>query len=215
MRAFFIKYIVQNTLIGFTILQSISASAGGESQLQFSQENFVGNRSNNYQHIIGAKISEKLWFSSFAYLDSDYSTKENLYNIRNTISYDLVKSWSSILAFGFKNPGLYTTGSLQLGKKYNAFSYLLQTGATYQKSWTSESFATALYAPKITNNLTAFFKATLSLNMNSKGITRALQQFRAGIKNKQLVYGWASNFDQFNYNKKTLTNHGLFLRINY
>ncbi|WP_319480242.1 hypothetical protein [uncultured Draconibacterium sp.] len=209
------KYILQNALIIFAILHSISVLAGGESQLRFSPENFVGNRSNNYQHIVGVKISGKLRFSNFAYLDSDYSTKENLYNIRNTISYDLVKSWSSNLAFGLKNPGLYTTASLQHGKKYNAFSYLLRTGATYQKSWTSESFATVLYAPEISNNITAFLKASFSFSANSKGITRGIQQLRLGIKNKQLVYGWASNFDQFNYNQRALTNHGLFLRISY
>ncbi|MCE4564583.1 hypothetical protein INQ51_09700 [Maribellus sp. CM-23] len=215
MRNTFTNYVAQFTLIIFTILLSICAYAGEESQLQFSPENLMGNRSNNYQHIIGAMITDKLHFSNFAYLDSDYSTKANLYNIRNTISYNLVDNWFSNLAVGLKNPGVYTTFSVQYVKKYNTFSYLLRTGATYQKSWTSESFATMQYVPKISDSINAFLNASLSLNVNTKGITRGIQQFRMGIKNKQLTYGLASNFDQFNYNQRTLTNHGLFLRINY
>lgn len=210
MRNTYTIYLVRSTLVILTFLLSTCVYAGGESELRFSPENFMGNRSNNYQHIIGAKISDKIWFSNFAYLDSDYDTKENLYNIRNSISYNLVNNWSSNLAFGLKNPGVYTTASVQSGKKYTTFSYLLRTGATYQKSWTSESFATMLYAPKISNKINVFLKASFSFGANSKGITRGIQQFRVGIKNKQLIYGWASNFDQFNYNQRTLTNHGLF-----
>jgi hypothetical protein len=215
MRNSFTKNILRLVWFEFTVLLSFCSFAVDDSKLHFSPENFLGYRSNNYQHIISAKIFEKLSLSNFTYLDSDFNTKENLYNIRNTISYTLLSNWSTYLAFGLKNPGLYTTASAQYGKNNSTFSYLLRTGATYQKSWTSESITTILYTPKISNNLTAFFKTTFSLNIDRMGITRGIQQFRLGIKNKQLIYGLASNFDQFNYNKKTLTNLGLFLRISY
>lgn len=189
--------------------------AAAQKKVSFSPENFLGNRSNNYQHLVRTEISKALYITNFAYLDSDYRTQENLYNFRNTLSYSLIKGWASNLAFGVKNPGFYSTVSIQYNQKNDAFSYIISSGATYQKDFTSESFASIQYTPQIKNDLMAFIKATFSFNINSKGVTRGIQQFRFGIKNKQLIYGWASNFDQFNYNQRTLTNHGLFLRISY
>jgi len=178
MKDLIFKYMLKLIILAM-ILMPFFESAKSQSKLQFSPENFVGNRSNNYQHIINASISSKIRFTNFAYLDSDYQTNENLYNLRNT------------------------------------FSYSIFTGATYQKGFTSESFGSILYSPKVSNNLIGFLKATFSLNIDKRGITRSIQQFRLGIKNKEPIYGFAGNFDQFNYNKQKLANYGFFVRTTF
>lgn len=181
MKDLIIKYSLKVVIIA-TVLMPFSKSSKSQSKLQFSPENFVGNRSNNYQHIVNAGISGKILFTNFAYLDSDYQSRENLYNLRNTFSYNIFHNWSSNLSFGLKNPGLYSTISIQYGRKYDALLTIIYTGATYQKGFTSESFTTLQYTPVINNNLIVFIKATLSFNIDSKGVTRGIQQFRFGIK---------------------------------
>uniref|UniRef100_UPI003217CBD6 hypothetical protein n=1 Tax=uncultured Draconibacterium sp. TaxID=1573823 RepID=UPI003217CBD6 len=208
-----LKYIIPYFIL-FTILPVFSY-ATEEQKVYFSPENFLGNRSNNYQHIIRAEISNKIRFTNFAYLDSDYRKQENLYNIRNTVSYNILNDWSSNLAFGLKNPGFYSTSSIQFSQKHEALSYIISSGATYQKSFTSENFASIQYTPKIRNNLMLYLKSTFSINIDKKGITRGIQQFRVGVKNKQLIYGMAGNLDQFNYNQRMLANYGFFLRVIY
>lgn len=209
-----IKYILQFFLLTMALV-SVGTLSRGQSELQFSPENFIGNRSNNYQHIINAKVSAKIRFTNFAYLDSDYQSRLNLYNIRNTFSYSVLKNWSSNLAFGLKNPGIYSTVAIQYSRNHKAIRYFIITGATYQDGFTSESFGSILYSPKVSNNLFGFLKATFSLNIDKRGITRGIQQFRFGIKNKELIYGFAGNFDQFNYNKKKLANYGFFVRTTF
>ena len=186
MKDLIFKYMLKLIILAM-ILMPFFESAKSQSKLQFSPENFVGNRSNNYQHIINASISSKIRCTNFAYLDSDYQTNENLYNLRNTFSYSILNNWSSNLAFGLKNPGLYSTAAIQYSKKHKAISYIIFTGATYQKGFTSESFGSILYSPKVSNNLIGFLKATFSLNIDKRGITRSIQQFRLGIKNKELI----------------------------
>ena len=214
-RSFIIPAIYAGMIMLTIIFLRTGAFAAVQKKVSFSPENFLGNRSNNYQHLVRTEISKALYITNFAYLDSDYRTRENLYNFRNTFSYNLLKGWASNLAFGVKNPGFYSTTSIQYNQKYDAFSYLISSGATYQSDFTSESFASIQYTPQIKNDLMAFIKATFSFNINSKGVTRGIQQFRFGIKSKQFVYGMAGNFDQFSYNQRMLTNYGIFVRMSY
>lgn len=193
----------------------VCSQALGQSFVQFKPENMAGQRSYNYQHIINAEVSERVFLSNFSYLDSDYKGVENIYNIRNSFSYKFFSNWSGSMALGLKNPGFYATVSIQHGKNYPSLSYIIRTGLTWQKGFNSESFSSVKYTPQITKRLRAFIRGAFSFNFDKKGATRGVQQFRLGFVWKHLSFGLASNFDQFNYNQKTLQNHGTFILITF
>ncbi len=210
-----IKFII-NTIIGLVILFPwLCTQLFSQTSVSYRPENFLGSRSNNYQHIIYAKISDKFSLTNFSYLDSDYNGAENLYNVRNVFSYRFLKNWSSNIAFGLKNPGLYGTVSIQLNHSYDLISYVLVTGLTYQNGFTSESFGSISFTPEILQNVKLYLRATFSFNVNLRGVTRGVQQFRVGILQSNISYGIASNLDQFNYNMKKLQNYGVFLNVTF
>lgn len=185
----------------------------GQSQVQFKPESLLGNRSYNYQHIINAEVSKKIHLTNFTYIDSDYILNGDLYNFRIMGSYSFYEHWSANIAMGLKNPGFYTTVSAQFKDSFRALSYVISTGLTFQDGLTSESFGSVSYVPAIRRNIKAFLRSSFSLNIDNKGVTRGIQQFRLGLSLFNLTIGFASNFDQFNYGQMKLYNHGIFTII--
>ncbi len=139
------------------------SQAIGQTIVQFRPENMIGNRSYNYQHIISGELSNKIRLVNFSYIDSDYKGDYNIYNIRNIGSYVFHKNWSVNIAVGLKNPGFYTTASVQFNNTHNSLKYVVLTGLTYQNGYTSESFASISYSPEISNKRRMLEQLSLSI----------------------------------------------------
>ncbi len=148
--------------------------------------------------------------------DTEYTKdKENIFFIRNTISYSLTKKISFHAGFGMKNPGAFFTAFAQYRIVKPVYSFSYSVGATYQKGFTLEQSISAEYAPYIADDLQAYLMFWRLLILTLTAIKEDYNFFRLGLKQKKLSYGIAINLDQWNNAKKTLENVGVFTKYSF
>jgi len=199
-----------------TIIALFSLNVAFAQQLKYSPEIVTGHRSITYLHSITYSISDHLRFNNLTLYDTEYETNQhNIFFIRNTMSYQALKSISLNAAIGIKNPGSFVTFTAQYQFARHVFLFSYAAGTTYQSGFTLEQSILLEYAPMLTNNIKGYFKVQAVANTNSYEYQRGFQQFRAGLKYKGLAYGLAMNLDQFKNSTKTLENLGGFLKCNF
>ncbi|MNG73078.1 hypothetical protein D3C79_315160 [compost metagenome] len=197
-------------------VSTLVAVATHAQQLSYTPEVVLGHRSYFYMHQVSYKISDKIKINNLSLFDTEYTTdKENIFFIRNTASYTVSKRFTLNAAFGMKNPGAFFSAFVQyrVSKPTQSFSYAI--GTTYQKGFTLEQSLSFEYTPYLTTQKQAYFSVLAIGNVNTKIYQRGLQFIRLGLKQDKLMYGLASNFDQFNNSKKTLENIGAFVKHNF
>ncbi len=114
-----------------------------------------------------------------------------------------------------KNPGSFFSVSVQYKITRPTYLFSYSIGATYQKGYTLEQAVAAEYAPYLAKKLQAYCNLLLIANITLKEYQRGLQFLRVGLKEKNISYGLAINLDQFNNNRKTLENTGVFIKYNF
>jgi hypothetical protein len=203
----FIFYLCFTTL-GFLPLAAQSIS--------FSPEMVLGNRSTGYQHFIGYSFNDLWSINNVALFDSEYNgDKNNIFFIRNMLSYSINKHFKANVALGVKNPGAFATLTYQYHYESSSFKLSYAIGSTYQNSFTLEQTLLINYTPSLTKNIQAYVNLFLIVNTNLKVLDRGIQQLRIGIKHENLVTGIAVNLDQFTKAEKTLENFGIFIKYNF
>lgn len=184
--------------------------------VSFSPEMVLGNRSTGYQHFIGYQINDKWSFNNVSLLDTEYrKDKNNIFFIRNMLSYKLNKHFKTNVALGIKNPSAFATLTSQYQYAYSNFKLSYALGSTYQNGFTLEQTLLMNYIPSLTKSIQAYVNLFVVVNTNLKELNRGIQQLRIGIKKEQLITGIALNLDQFTKAKKTLENFGLFIKYNF
>lgn len=181
----------------------------------FSPEMVTGNRSYSYQHFIVYQINNKWSFNNVSLFDTEYNNdKNNIFFIRNMLSYNLNKHFKVNIALGIKNPGAFTT--LTANYQYTSSSFRLDYtfGSTYQNGFTLEQSLILNYTPRLNQNLYGYLNLFAVVNMNLEELDRGIQQLRFGIKKEKLITGIAINLDQFTKAEKTLENFGIFIKYN-
>lgn len=202
------------TLIILTCLFVAKANQGQE--LFFEPEMLAGHRSLTHLHLVKYNFNNRVSVNNLTLFDTEYSTNSNnIFFIRNTISYNLRNGIIANTAIGVKNPGHFATVSLQYKYSIEQLSVSYSVGTTYQKGFTLEQSLITSYTPKISKNLKAYFNLLAIANINTKEYQRGLQQLRIGLINKSTKYGLGVNLDQFNNATKTLFNIGLFIKHNF
>lgn len=199
--------------IAITALASVSLNA---QKLSYTPDIVLGHRSYTYMHNVNYQLNERLKLNNLTLLDTEYTKdKENIFFIRNTLSYMLTKRFSANAAFGMKNPGAFFSAYLQYKIIQPAYSLSYSIGTTYQKGFSLEQSISFEYTPYLTENFKGYFSVLAIGNLDDSGYPRGLQFIRLGVKRDKMMYGLASNFDQFNNGKKTLENIGAFVKYNF
>lgn len=184
--------------------------------VSFSPEMMLGNRSTTYHHFIGYQINDKWSINNVSLFDTEYSNdKNNIFFIRNMLSYNLNKHLKTNVALGIKNPGAFATLTSQYQYASSNFKLSYALGSTYQNGFTLEQTLLMNYTPSLTKSIQAYVNLFVVVNTNLKELNRGIQQLRIGIKKEQLITGIALNLDQFTKAKKTLENFGVFIKYNF
>lgn len=202
--AFFIYF----ALFGIFLLQSQNT--------RFSPELMFGNRSVAYQNYIGYELSKKWSINNITLFDTEYNNdRNNIFFIRNMLSYSINKSFKANIAFGVKNPGGFNTLTLQYNLNTQNFSLNYNIGTTYQNGFTLEQSLILNYSKRINTYYEFFTRLFTVMNTNLKYLDRGIQQLRIGIKKETLHVSLAINLDQFKKAEKTLENFGIAFKYNF
>jgi hypothetical protein len=191
------------------------ASQIGAQKLHLSPDIVLGNRSFTYKHFAKYSINGKFSMDNLTLFDTEHeSDSNNIYFIRNNLSYQLFGKWSLNLGMGIKNPGSFYTFSIGFRTRKQSFKIGYNVGSTYQNGFSIEQTLTITFEPILSPNLKGFINLLAVGNLNSDGYIRGLQQFKVGVQKTKLVTGLALNLDQFNNSRKKLENMGFFLMYN-
>lgn len=184
--------------------------------LGFSPEITMGNRSTAYQHFIGYKINDYWSINNVTLYDTEYNNDDNnIFFVRNMVSYTVTKAIKTNFAFGVKNPGGFLTTTFQYQLNKPRFKVTYNVGSTYQNGFTLEQSLNLYYAVPISESTNLFTSLFTVFNTNLKYLDRGIQQFRIGIKKGRFQTGIAINLDQFEKAEKTLENFGISVKYNF
>ncbi|MFC4720820.1 hypothetical protein ACFO5O_00695 [Geojedonia litorea] len=184
-------------------------------ELSYHPEILSGHRSFSYQHKIEFSVNPSLKLNNITLFDTEYNNDDNnLYFIRNSISYEFFKNIKVVGAFGIKNPGSFVTSALQYNYKKKNYMFMYSVGTTYQNGFTIEQNFGFEFKPKINMDMYGLLKLQVISNTSKKEYVRGIQQLRIGVIKNNLQFGFAANLDQFNNASKTLANYGIFYKHN-
>lgn len=204
-----LRYTIVLVLIIFETTKSNAQS------VSFSPEKVLGNRSATYQHFISYDFDETWSINNVSLFDTEYNTdKNNIFFIRNMLSYKLNQQIKVSAAFGIKNPGAFATLNAQYQYTTTNFKLSYSIGNTYQNGFTLEQNLILNYTPTLSKNFKGYINLFAVVNTNLKQLDRGIQQLRIGIKKERLIIGLALNLDQFTKGEKTLENFGAFIKYN-
>jgi len=202
-------------LIVIMALAAVSTQLNAQ-KLSYTPDLVLGHRSYTYMHNVNYQINERLKLNNLTLFDTEYTRdQDNIFFIRNTLTYSFTKKISLNGAFGVKNPGAFFSLYAQYRMVQPSYSFSYSIGATYQKGFSLEQSISFEYIPQLRENLKGYFSVLAIGNLDNKGYPRGLQFIRLGVKQDKMMYGIASNFDQFNNSKKTLENIGAFVKYNF
>lgn len=201
MRFFFLSYLLWSGFLA------------NAQQLSYQPEMVLGHRSYTYQHNVFLPISKSWTFSNLVYFDTEHLNNDrNIYSIRNTISYTISKSFQFNTAVGLKNPGTFSTISLQYNYHNKRLFFLTNLGWYYQNGSAVEHFILAQYSIPLTSKTDLYFRGQSTLDINRDGILRGVQQLRIGVDNGDFGVGLAGGFDQWNNAETSITNFGVYIK---
>lgn len=190
--------------------------ASNAQTVSFSPEMIIGNRSNAYQHYIGYRFNASWSLNNISLFDTEHNTnKNNIFFMRNMVSYNINKHFKANAAIGIKNPGKFGTLAAQYQYATDNLKLSYSLGSTYQNGFTLEQNLMLNYTPTLSKSIHGYISLFAVLNTNFKVLDRGIQQLRLGVKKERFVIGIAVNLDQFTKAEKTLENFGLFIKYNF
>ncbi|MCK0107896.1 hypothetical protein MWU58_01190 [Flavobacteriaceae bacterium S0825] len=202
--------------IYFLFFITFGSLTSNAQSVSFSPEIVIGNRSAVYQHFVGYKFNNSWSINNVSLFDTEYiNNKNNMFFIRNMLSYNLNKNFKANAAIGLKNPGAFATLTSQYQYNTPNFKISYAIGSTYQNGFTLEQTLILNYTPKLSKTIQGYINLFAVVNTNLKVLDRGIQQLRIGIKKEKLITGIAANLDQFNKAEKTLENFGVFIKYNF
>ncbi len=183
---------------------------------KFFPEITLGNRAVSYQHFVDYNFSESWSINNVTLFDTEYNNEDNnIFFIRNMLSYSPNKSFKTNVAFGVKNPGSFISVTTQYLLSFSNFKAAYAVGSTYQDGFTLEQSLSLYYSKPITESIEIFSSFFTVFNTNLKYLDRGIQQIRVGLKKEAFQLSMAFNFDQFKKAEKTLENYGIAFKYNF
>lgn len=205
-----LRFISLSITLIFATLASNAQSVG------FSPEMVLGHRSLSYQHFVSYSFDEKWSVNNVSFFDTEYNNETNdIFFIRNMLSYNINKHFKANAAIGIKSPGAFATITSQYQYTVSSFKISYAIGSTYQNGFTLEQTLILNYIPTLSKNIKAYLNLFAVVNTDLKILNRGIQQFRVGLKKEKFITGIAVNLDQFTKAEKTLENYGFFIKYNF
>lgn len=203
-------------LISLSITLIFATLASNAQSSGFSPEMVIGHRSLSYQHFVSHRFNNKWSVNNISQFDTEYDNEtNNIFFIRNMLSYSVSKHFKVSVAIGVKNPGAFVTIAYQYQYKAPSFRLSYAIGSSYQKSFTFDQTLIVNYTPNLSKNIKAYVNLFAVVNTNLKIFDRGIQQLRIGVKKEKLITGIAFNMDQFTKAEKTLNNYGIFIKTTF
>ena len=202
--------------ISLSITTIFAALVSNAQSVGFSPEMVLGHRSLSYQHFVSYSFSEKWSVNNVSYFDTEYNNETNdIFFIRNMLSYSFNKHFKVNAAIGVKNPGAFATITSQYQYSASSFKINYAIGSTYQNGFTLEQTLILNYTPALSSSIKAYLNLFVVVNTDLKILNRGIQQLRIGLKKEKFITGIAVNLDQFTKAEKILENYGLFIKYNF
>jgi hypothetical protein len=202
--------------ISLSITLIFTALASNAQSVSFSPEMVLGHRSLSYQHFVSYSFDEKWSVNNVSSFDTEYNNEtNNIFFIRNTLSYSFNKRFKINAAIGIKNPGAFASIASEYNYMVPNFKVSYAIGSIYQNGFTLAQTLILNYAPTLSKSIQGYLNIFLSASTDLKILSRGIQQFRIGIKKGKLMTGIAVNLDQFAKAETTLMNNGFFIKYNF
>jgi len=206
--------MLRNLSLSTTLL--FMALGANAQSVGYYPEMVLGHRSLSYQHFVNHHFNEKWSVNNVSLFDTEYNNEtNNIFFIRNMLSYSFNKHFKASAAIGLKKPGAFATIAYQYQYKAPTFKLSYTIGSSYQKSFTLDQTLILNYTPALSKSIKAYLNLFAVVNTNLKILDRGIQQLRVGIKKNNLITGIAVNLDQFTKATTTLNNYGIFIKTNF
>ena len=186
-----------------------------ESQPPIPVELFVGDRAIAYQQVINKNIfKDKFNFFNITRFDAELGQDAtNVFLISSFFSYNLGKGFSLGVGGELQRPGAFIMLGIQYAYVRPQLLLVLFPSVNLNGTQQYAQLSLIEFRPKITQHLSLYSRVQLLVNTNFKSYDRGYQQIRLGLQHKNIQYGLAATFDQFDSNNITTTNYGVFTRL--
>lgn len=177
-------------------------------------EIFAGNRAITYQHVLNKNILDnKFNFFNMVSFDTEYKDNgSNIYVIQSLVSYKITNKFSLGLGGQLQNIGAFAIVGVQFAHSTDNFLFVVLPTVTITGKSNYEQFLLLEYRPKINEKIRGYFRTQFLINTDFTRYNRGYQQIRLGLEKKNIRFGLATTFDQFNSSRITTSNYGVFMR---
>lgn len=201
-----------NITVSFLIL--IISSNSFAQQPPIPVEFFVGNRAITYQHVLSKNIlNNKFNFFNVVSVDAEYKENgNNIFFVESLISYKIAKKFSLGIGGQLQNIGAFAIVGAQFTHATDSFLLVVLPTVNITGKTNYEQFLLLEYRPKINEKTRGYLRTQFLVNTDFANYNRGYQQFRLGLEKKNIQFGLAATFDQFNSSVITTSNYGVFTR---
>lgn len=216
-----IKRILFSFLSG--ILFSIAGFGQGSTLDTLSQEFqppipvelFIGHRALSYQHVFNKNLwKQRINFFNISAIDAEFGENPgNQFVISSFVSYNVGKGFSVGLGGEIQPPGAVMYVGAQYAYASQRFLLVIFPSVNLNGPTQFAQFSLLEYRPSFNEKLSGYFRIQFLVSTDFHVYGRGYQQFRAGLQVRNIQFGLAANFDQFNSNAIKTSNYGLFGRV--
>ncbi|WP_299434536.1 hypothetical protein [uncultured Aquimarina sp.] len=178
-------------------------------------ELFAGNRAITYQHVLNKNILDnKFNFFNVVSFDAEYEENGNsIYVVQSLVSYKITNKFSLGIGGQLQNIGAFAIVGVQFAHATDNFLLVILPTVTITGKTNYEQFLLLEYRPKINEKIRGYFRTQFLVNTDFTKYNRGYQQLRLGLEKKNIQFGLAATFDQFNSSTITTSNYGVFTRL--
>lgn len=178
-------------------------------------EVFAGHRALSYQHVVSKNVfKDKFNFFNVTSFDAEYDqNSNNVFLISSLFSYNLGKQFSIGLGGEIQRPGALVIAGIQYALISKRFLVVIFPSVNLNGQKQYSQFTLVEYRSGINSRINFYFRTQVLLTTDFQDYNRGYQQFRMGLQLKNMLFGLAATFDQFDSNTITTTNYGAFIRM--
>ena len=211
------KYLFLSFLISlnFKILAQDETVSGRLPSTPIPIEVVLGQRSGFYQHIISKNIlADKYNFFNVSSFDSKWGENQDThFIISNFLLRNLGKGFGFGIGAEIQGPGSFLTIGGQYSYATKKLLIVFFPSININGPTEYSQFSLIEYKPEINPGLKAYLRGQFLLTTNFNKLFRSYQQFRIGLQQENILYGFAVNLDQFHVPGIEKENYGVFIRM--
>ncbi|MEM1257578.1 MAG: hypothetical protein AAGH81_03540 [Bacteroidota bacterium] len=202
------KFVIAIFLIQFLPICSLGQ------QPPLPVELFGGNRAMYYQHVLNKNLfGDKFNFFNVTSFEAEHENNQNnIFVVSNLFSYNLGKGFSVGIGGEIQRPGTFAIVGAQYAYVTKTVLLVIFPSMNINGDKEYTHFTLFEYKPNLSDKLKGYFRSQFLVITDFENYNRGYQQLRLGLQLDNIQFGLATNFDQFDNNKVTKSNYGLFIR---